>query len=91
VVGATFDGTRDTKTEVLNEVLRRWSDLPKEEMCLIGDTIFDVEGANAVGLPCVAVTFGFGNLEEMQAAGIVGVCEAMDQLPELISQLEARG
>ena len=34
VVGATFDGRIDTKEEVLNEVMRRWSDIPRDEMCL---------------------------------------------------------
>ena len=43
VVGATFDGRIDTKEEVLNEVMRRWSDIPRDEMCLIGDTMFDIE------------------------------------------------
>lgn len=87
VVGATFDGRRDTKEEVLNEVFRRWSDVSGKETCLIGDTIFDVEGANAVGVPCIAVTFGFGDLEQMKAAGAAGVCDDMAKLPGLIAQL----
>ena len=44
VVGATFDGTRDKKSEILKEVMHRWSHIPKSEMCLIGDTMFDVNG-----------------------------------------------
>jgi phosphoglycolate phosphatase len=87
VVGATFDGRINSKEQVLNEVFRRWDDLAREELCLIGDTIFDVRGANAVGIPCIAVTFGFGNLEEMQAAGIVGVCDAMESLPSLLRKI----
>lgn len=87
VVGATFDGRIDTKEEVLNEVLRRWSNVPKEEMCLIGDTMFDVEGANKVGVRSVAVTFGFGDVDAMVAAGAVAVCDDMKKLPEMIEQL----
>lgn len=87
VVGATFDGRIDTKEEVLNEVLRRWCDVPKNEMCLIGDTMFDVEGANKVGIRSVAVTFGFGNVDEMVAAGAVAVCDDMAKLPEIIESL----
>ena len=87
VVGATFDGRIDTKEEVLNEVMRRWSDVPKDEMCLIGDTMFDVEGANQVGIRTVAVTFGFGNVQEMVEAGAVAVCEDMAKLPEIVEQL----
>ncbi|MDD6482887.1 MAG: HAD hydrolase-like protein [Lachnospiraceae bacterium] len=84
VAGAAVDGTRDTKEEVLNEVFRRWQDVPKEETCLIGDTIFDVEGARQVGVRCIAVTYGFGDLEEMKEAGIAGICDDMRELPELI-------
>ena len=87
VVGATFDGRIDTKEEVLNEVMRRWSDVPKDEMCLIGDTMFDVEGANQVGIRTVAVNFGFGNVQEMVEAGAVAVCDDMEELPEIVAGL----
>ena len=87
VVGATFDGRIDTKEEVLNEVMCRWSDVPKDEMCLIGDTMFDVEGANQVGIRTVAVTFGFGNVQEMVEAGAVAVCDDMEELPEIVAGL----
>lgn len=87
VVGATLDGRIDTKEEVLNEVMRRWVDVPREEMCLIGDTIFDVEGANRVGMPCVAVSFGFGDVDEMLTAGAKAVCDDMAKLPELVSRI----
>ena len=87
VVGATFDGRIDTKEAVLNEVMRRWSDVPKDEMCLIGDTMFDVEGANQVGIRTVAVNFGFGNVQEMVEAGAVAVCDGMEKLPEIVAGL----
>ena len=87
VVGATFDGRIDTKEEVLNEVMRRWSDVPKDEMCLIGDTMFDVEGANQVGIRTVAVTFGFGNVQKMVEAGAVAVCDDMEKLPDIVAAL----
>lgn len=87
VVGATFDGRIDTKEEVLNEVMCRWSDVPKDEMCLIGDTMFDVEGANQVGIRTVAVNFGFGNVQEMVEAGAVAVCDDMEELPEIVAGL----
>ena len=86
VVGATLDGKIDTKEEVLNEVIRRWSDIPKEQMCLIGDTIFDVEGANKVGMPCIGVSFGFGDVKQMSEAGAITICDHMNQVPEAIER-----
>lgn len=87
VVGATFDGTRDKKSEVLEEVMRRWSHIPKSDMCLIGDTMFDVEGAKELEIPCLAVSFGFGDVDKMKAAGVIAVCDAMEELPEMLEQL----
>ena len=87
VVGATEDGSIGTKEEVLNEVMRRWADIPKENMCLIGDTIFDVEGANLVGIPSIGVSFGFGNTDEMMRAGAKGICDRMMDLPEMIEKI----
>lgn len=86
VVGATEDGSIGTKEEVLNEVMRRWADIPKENMCLIGDTIFDVEGANLVGIPAIGVSFGFGDIDEMMRAGAKGICDRMADLPEMIEK-----
>ncbi len=87
VVGATFDGKIDTKEEVLNEVMRRWSDIPREEMCLIGDTMFDIEGANKVGVPSIAVSFGFGNVDEMLKAGAKTVVDDLRELPDVLAEL----
>lgn len=87
VAGATMDGRISAKSQVLREVLRRWPDMKKEELCLIGDTIFDVEGAKEVGVPCVAVSFGFGDVDEMRAAGAVAVCDDMRELPSVLAVL----
>lgn len=87
VVGATFDRRIDTKEEVLNEVLRRWSDIPKDQMCLIGDTMFDLVGAKKIGIDCIAVSYGFGDAKEMLQKGAVAICDRMADLPELIQRL----
>ena len=86
VVGATFDGTRDKKEEVLQEAFRRWEDLSLDQMCLIGDTVYDAKGAARAGISCIAVTYGFGDLEEMKQAGIAAVCEKIGELPALIER-----
>lgn len=84
VVGATMDARIDTKEEVLEEVMRRWSDVPKEEMCLIGDTMFDMDGANAIGIPCIAVSYGFGDVMQMKNAGALAVIDDLRQLPDVL-------
>lgn len=87
VVGATMDGRIRSKEDVLMEVFRRWSHFAKDEICLVGDSIFDVEGANFVGIPCVAVSYGFGDVEEMKNAGAVAIIDSLAELPEVLKSL----
>ena len=53
----------------------------------VGDTMFDVNGAKELGIFCIAVSYGFGDVEEMKAAGIAGLCDSIEQLPELLREL----
>ena len=59
----------------------------KNEVCLIGDTMFDVEGAKFVGVDCIAVTYGFGDVEEMKQAGILTICNNLADLPKILKDL----
>ena len=52
-----------------------------------GDTMFDVNGAKELGIFCIAVSYGFGDVEEMKAAGVAGMCDSLEQLPELLRKL----
>ena len=50
-------------------------------MCIrdrIGDTMFDVNGAKELGIFCIAVSYGFGDVEEMKAAGVAGMCDSLE-------------
>ena len=49
--------------------------------------MFDVEGANQVGIPSLVVSFGFGQVEEMLKAGAKAVCDDMIELPDLIEKV----
>ena len=69
ICGAGLDGTRAKKEEVLAELFRRGGvEEPNKNTLadwrMIGDRIFDVEGAAAFGMKSVGVTWGFGPLEE---------------------------
>lgn len=53
IVGSTLDGSISTKQQVLEELGRRMEhmQITKDEMCLIGDTEYDVIGAGSVWNP----------------------------------------
>lgn len=71
VVGSELDGTREEKAEVVSEALRQlFGDKPidKEQVYMIGDRSYDVEGAKALHIESVGVTYGYGSIEELKAA-----------------------
>ena len=58
------------------------------DMCLVGDSLFVVEGANQVGIKCIGVSFGFGDTDEMLAAGAITICDSMMELFDIIVNLK---
>ena len=87
VVGATTDGKIHNKEQVLEEFFSRWKDVKKENCCLIGDTVFDVDGANYVGIPCVGVSYGFGKSEDLINAGARFVVDDILELPNILNSI----
>lgn len=85
VSGASMDGKVETKEQVLNQLFNRWPGVNRNEMVLVGDTIFDVEGANKVGLKSVGVSFGFGSVDEMKGAGANAIINHMDELIDTVA------
>ncbi|WP_174237023.1 HAD-IA family hydrolase [Mycobacterium basiliense] len=59
VAGATGDGTRSNKTEVLAHALAQLQPLP-ERVLMVGDRSHDVEGAAAHGIETIVVGWGYG-------------------------------
>lgn len=59
---------RDNKAKVIAYVLEQMqADLA--EVMMVGDRKFDVEGAHAIGIPCIAVEYGYGDRAEFEACG----------------------
>ena len=82
IVGAEFDGTRNDKADVIEEVLRQAGDYKNPIM--IGDRKHDVEGAKKNGLPCIGVSFGFAPEGELEECGAFAVADDMNNLLEIL-------
>jgi len=79
VCGSTLDETRNEKPAVIAYALERLGAEPRDTV-MVGDRRYDVEGAVACGLPCVGVLYGFGDREELTAAGATAVVESVEAL-----------
>ena len=84
IVGATLDGTRSHKADVLAYLLNQ-IDAP-EHALMIGDTEYDVLGAAAHNIPTIGVAWGYGKVEAMEQAGAIGIAYTMEELFSLINR-----
>lgn len=71
VAGASVDGTRTTKADVLAHALAQLQPLP-ERVLMVGDRLHDVEGAAAHGLDAVVVGWGYGQADFADATAMNG-------------------
>ena len=88
ICGATFDGRISEKHEVIAELLRLAGEPDKDEIVMIGDRKYDIEGAHAFGIRAVGVTYGFGTREELETAGADALCESVTALSSAINSLQ---
>ena len=84
ICGATLDGTRSHKSDVIAYLLQQVGDISKAIM--VGDTEFDVVGAAAHGIPTIGVSWGYGEVAAMEQAGAVAIAHSMDEMVALLNQ-----
>lgn len=69
IAGSLMDGKRTRKTEVIEEVLSRFHlEAHRDQVLMVGDKEHDVKGARESGLECIAVSYGYGTMEELTGA-----------------------
>lgn len=72
VAGATLDGSRSSKVDVLGHALAQLQPLP-ERVLMVGDRVHDVEGAAAHGIDAVVVEWGYGHADFAEDSGVTRV------------------
>lgn len=84
VAGAAPDGTRSTKADVIDDAVRGLADLgyAVDRIVMVGDREHDVAGAARWGIPCVLVTWGYG--ERKEAHGAYAVVHTVEDLADVL-------
>jgi phosphoglycolate phosphatase len=85
VIGATLDGRLSHKPELIDEALQRLG-LDAAACCMIGDRRMDMHGAAHHAMPGIGVLWGFGDTDELQAAGAARLVEAPAHLATLFER-----
>ena len=84
ICGATMDSSRVEKSDVIAYLLDHTGAV--ENTVMIGDTHFDVLGAASHNIPTIGVSWGYGKVEDMLAAGAIAIADTTDELLTLINK-----
>ena len=84
ICGATMDGSRSHKADVIAYLREQGGDTGKTIM--VGVTEFDVIGAAAHGIPTIGVSWGYGEVAAMEKAGAVAIANTMEELVTLLNR-----
>ena len=86
VIGAASDDYLvHTKADVIASVLDRLGLVGGDEIVMVGDRRYDVEGAAAHGIDTIGVTWGYGSRTELQAAGAWAIVEQPSDVGRLVA------
>ncbi|MBQ3553692.1 MAG: HAD family hydrolase [Clostridia bacterium] len=84
MVGATFDGTRHNKIDVLRHALSGVKDASIKESVMVGDRSHDCLGAAHFGMDCIGVLYGYGSREELTEAGAKHLAKTPEDVCQII-------
>jgi phosphoglycolate phosphatase len=86
--GATLDGSLHLKADVLRWTVSRmeWDIEPR---FMVGDRAADIHGGREVGLQSVGVTWGYGDIDELEAAGADAIVDSPFELESLLVEVQA--
>ena len=83
IAGATLDGSRSHKADVITYLLGLTGDVGQTLM--VGDTAYDVLGAAEHGIPTIGVSWGYGEVADMEKAGAIAIAHTMEEMVALIN------
>ena len=84
VAGATMDGSRGEKADVIRYALEISGIEDKTEAIMVGDRKFDILGAKENSLASIGVLYGFGDREELTEAGADYIVERAEDIVKVL-------
>ena len=84
ICGATLDNSRSAKSDVIAYLLAQIG--CAGEVVMVGDTEFDVLGAATHQIPTIGVSWGYGETDDMVAAGATAIAHTTEELFLLLNQ-----
>lgn len=83
-VATADDQSRPHKSDVIRFCLDHYKITDQSRVVMIGDRENDVTAAKEVGIDSIGVLYGYGDIEELTAAGATAIAESVSDLRERI-------
>lgn len=85
IAGSDINQPKMTKAQVIEQVLVEMGfENKRNQVVMVGDRHYDADGAKQAGIPCIGVTYGYGNYDELKNAGAVEIVENALELGKLL-------
>ena len=84
VAGATMDGSRNKKADVIGYALEKTKIKNLSETIMVGDREHDIIGAQIQKIESIGVLYGFGTKEELEKAGATFIVKDVCELENLL-------
>lgn len=87
IVGAELDGSFGAKYEVIQKAIELLGNPNKDEIIMVGDRKYDIEGAKQSGILSLGVKYGFGDDDELENAGADYIVDTEEDMKNFLLNL----
>ncbi|MDF2569810.1 MAG: 5-nucleotidase [Sporomusa sp.] len=84
IVGSNLDGSRIHKTEIIDYILTAIPHVTRKNIVMVGDRKHDIIGAQNNGIDSIAVSYGYGGLEELRQVAPSFIVPSVNELEQLL-------
>ena len=85
IQGSGLVGDIMEKTEIMHAICDKAPELKPGKSIMVGDTTHDIHGAHNVGMPSIAVLYGFGTTKDLLRARPTQLAESVSTLREIVT------
>lgn len=87
VAGNTMEETRSSKDALINYIFEKNPEFNPDETIMVGDRKYDIEGAHAVGIKAVGVSYGYPEKNELENSGADKIAANVKELYSILVNL----
>lgn len=88
--GSELDGTNTDKADVIKNAMNFLGASP-DNTIMIGDRIYDLEGAEKNGIPCIGVSYGYGTVGELEKGNAVEIVSTPGEIVAALEKYNSQG